>query len=434
MVNEVDYAGNSALLHARALQLIPGGVNSPIRAFGAVGGRPFVVDRGQGAYLYDVDGKRYVDYIMSWGALALGHAYPAIVYAVTDQLRKGMTYGAPTRNEVELTELVRERMPWIEKLRLMSSATEACMTAVRIARGATARRMVVIFDGGSHGHADCLLVKPGSGASAGNLPASSGVPPETTQFTVSLPYNDTSALEDVFLKYSDQIAGVMVEPVACSMGVIPPTPAFLSTLRALTNEFRSVLIYDETVSGFRVAPGGAAELYDEKPDLVCLGNILGGGMPIGAVGGRSDLVDRLIPVGNVSQAGTLSGNPIATAAGIATLRKLGDRGAYIHLRQYADEFTGRVGQLFAQYDQPVVINQVQSLFSMHFGSDRVFDLTSAQACDQAAYGKLFHILLKQGVFIPPTGLSAWFVSTAHTREHLDITVRAIERFLQERLR
>jgi glutamate-1-semialdehyde 2,1-aminomutase len=226
----------------------------------------------------------------------------------------------------------------------------------------------------------------------------------------------------------------MVEPVACSMGVISPTPAFLSTLRALTSEFRSVLIFDETVSGFRVAPGGAAELYDVKPDLVCLGTILGGGMPIGAVGGRSDLVDRLTPVGNVSQTGTLSGNPIATAAGITTLRKLGDRGAYTHLRQYADEFTGRVGQLLAQYDQPVVINKVESLYSLHFGIGPVFDLASARACDHEAYAKLFHALLKQGVFIPPTGLSAWFVSTAHTREHLDITARAIERFLQETFR
>ncbi len=422
---------SSRQLFDKAAQIIPGGVNSPVRAFGSVGGSPFIVDRGEGPWLHDIDGNRYIDYVMSWGPLVLGHARKSVVDAVTETAQRGMSFGAPTKNELNLATLVRERMPWIEKLRLVSSGTEACMTAVRIARGATGKRVVIKFDGGYHGHSDGFLVKAGSGLATGNLPASAGVPEDITKVTTSLPYNDIPALEKAFEEIGDDIAAVIVEPIAANMGVIPPAEGFLEKLRELTEERGAVLIFDEVITGFRVAPGGAAESFGIKPDLVCLGKILGGGLPIGGVGGKAELMDNLAPVGSVYQAGTLSGNPLSTAAGIATLRALGDPGVYQHLEQYAEELTGAVAELASKHERPMTINRKASLFTLFFASHEVTDFDSAQAADMKLYAEFFHSLLKQGVFVAPSGFEAWFVSTAHTREHLELTTGAIETFLRK---
>lgn len=416
---------------AKSSQLIPGGVNSPVRAFGSVGGEPFVVDHGEGPWLIDLDNNRYLDYVMSWGPLILGHAHKSVVEAVTNAARGGVSFGAPTLAEQELAALVRERMPWIEKLRLVSSGTEACMTAVRIARGATGRKIIVKFDGGYHGHSDSFLVKAGSGLATGNLPASSGVPEEVTSATLSLPYNDPDAVKNAFAEHGDQIAGVIVEPVAANMGVIPPKPGFLQNLRELTRHHGAVLIFDEVITGFRVAPGGAAELFDIKPDLVCLGKILGGGLPIGGVGGQADLMDNLAPVGAVYQAGTLSGNPLSTAAGLATLRALGELGLYEQLRQYADDLTGRLADLCKQHGRQITVNKVESLFTLFFTEHPVTNFETAQKADHESYVALFRFLLEQGIFIAPSGFEAWFVSTAHGEDQMRITVDAMKGFLEQ---
>ncbi len=424
-------ADSSQQLFDKAARIIPGGVNSPVRAFGSVGGSPFIAEKGEGPWLHDVDGNRYVDYVMSWGPLILGHARKSVVEVVAETARRGMSFGAPTRNELDLAALVRERMPWIEKLRLVSSGTEACMTAARVARGATGRRIVVKFDGGYHGHSDGFLVKAGSGLATGNLPASAGVPEEITKVTASLPFNDIPVLEKTFADTGDDIAAVIVEPIAANMGVIPPAEGFLEKLRELTEKHGAVLIFDEVITGFRVAPGGAAELFGIKPDLVCLGKILGGGLPIGGVGGKAELMDNLAPVGSVYQAGTLSGNPLSTAAGIATLRELGDPGVYQHLEQYAEELTGAVAELASKHEQPIQINRKASLFTLFFSECEVTDFDSAQAADMKRYAEFFHSLLKQGVFVAPSGFEAWFVSTAHTRVQLELTTDAIETFVRE---
>ncbi len=414
----------------KSSQLIPGGVNSPVRAFGSVGGEPFVVDRGEGPWLYDLDSNRYVDYVMSWGPLILGHAHASVVDAITRKAKAGTSFGAPTVSEYDLAALVRERMPWIEKLRLVSSGTEACMTAARIARGATGRKTVVKFDGGYHGHSDSFLVKAGSGLATGNLPASAGIPEEITSATMSLPYNDVTAIESAFAQSGDQIAAVIVEPVAANMGVVPAESGFLQLLRDQTSKHGAVLIFDEVITGFRVAPGGAAELFGFKPDLVCLGKILGGGLPIGGVGGRASLMDNLAPVGSVYQAGTLSGNPISTAAGIATLKALGDDAVYQHIKQYADDLIGQIKVLCEKRGRQIQVNQVESLFTLFFADHRVSDFESARKADHELYAKFFRTLLDNGIFIAPSGFEAWFVSAAHGAEQMEQTLAGVAAFLQ----
>jgi glutamate-1-semialdehyde 2,1-aminomutase len=416
-------------LFEKANLLVPGGVNSPVRAFGSVGGKPFIVDHGEGAWLYDVDDNRYVDYVMSWGPLIIGHANPKVLSAVTDQAGRGMSFGAPTRAEIELAALVTERMPWIEKLRLVSSGTEACMTAARIARGATGRDLIVKFDGGYHGHSDMFLVAAGSGMATQALPASGGVPNSVAANTVSLPYNDLDTIEACFKRQGDRIAAVIVEPVAANMGVVAPAFTFLETLRDVTTRHGALLIFDEVITGFRVGPGGAADAFSIRPDLVCLGKILGGGLPVGGVGGRADLMDLLAPIGEIYQAGTLSGNPLSTAAGIATLRQLGDTVVYDHLHQYAIDLTGRLGELFDEAGIPVRINLVESLFTVFFADHDVVDFESAKAADMEKYGSFFRCLLEHGVFLPPSGFEAWFVSAAHRQEHLDQTVESVKAFI-----
>ncbi len=422
---------NSRDIFEKSSRLIPGGVNSPVRAFGSVGGEPFVVERGEGPWLYDLDHNRYVDYVMSWGPLILGHAHPSIVNTITQKAKAGASFGAPTGSERDLAALVCERMPWIEKLRLVSSGTEACMTAARIARGATGRKIIVKFDGGYHGHSDSFLVKAGSGLATGNLPASAGVPEEITSVTLSLAYNDIAAIENAFGQTGDRIAAVIVEPVAANMGVVPPQPGFLQTLRDLTTRHGAVLIFDEVITGFRVAPGGAADLFDITPDLVCLGKILGGGLPIGGVGGKASLMDNLAPVGAVYQAGTLSGNPLSTAAGIATLKALADVSIYQTIKQYADDLTGQINSLCKKHGRQVQINKVESLFTLFFADHQVTDFDSAQEADMNLYAKFFRDLLDRGVFVAPSGFEAWFVSAAHGPEQMEQTLAGVRSFLED---
>jgi glutamate-1-semialdehyde 2,1-aminomutase len=421
----------SAQLFSQSEEIIPGGVNSPVRAFKSVGRTPFIAERGEGPWLFDVDGKRYLDYVMSWGPLILGHASAPVVTAVSQKVARGTSFGASTRDELNLALMVRERMPWVEKIRLVSSGTEACMTAVRIARGATGRDFIVKFDGGYHGHSDGFLVRAGSGLATGNLPAGAGVPEEITKCTVSLPYNDTKAVAECFGRSGPEIAAVIVEPVAANMGVVPPVPEFLDMLRAITKQHGAILIFDEVITGFRVAPGGAAELFGISPDLVCLGKILGGGLPIGAVGGAVGLMDKLAPLGDIYQAGTLSGNPLSTCAGIATLKELAAPEVYRHIKQYTDDLTGGMFDLFDKSGVSVRINKVESLFTLFFTDSEVTDFESAGNSDMTTYARFFRTLLDRGVFLPPSGFEAWFVSAAHGREQLDLTLKAVKEFLQQ---
>jgi glutamate-1-semialdehyde 2,1-aminomutase len=419
----------SARVFGKSIKLIPGGVNSPVRAFNAVGGTPFIAEKGKGPWLYDIDGNRYIDYVMSWGPLISGHAHPKVIAAIKKQAALGTSYGTPTKNELALATLVNERMPWIEKLRLVSSGTEACMTALRIARGATGREIIIKFDGCYHGHADSFLIKAGSGLATGGIPSSKGIPRNIAKSTISIPYNDIKAVEDSFTKFKNQIAAVIVEPVAANMGVIPPKSGFLKKLRDLTGQNNSLLIFDEVITGFRIAPGGATELFNIKPDLVCLGKILGGGMPVGAVGGKREIMDNLAPLGSIYQAGTLSGNLLSTAAGIATLKELTNLNHYKQLRQYSEDLTARIKALFNKYSQPLKINRIESLFTLFFTDREVIDFESAQKADMKQYAEFFHSLLNQGIYIPPSGYEAWFVSIAHQEEQLNRTIKAVEKFL-----
>jgi len=420
----------SRTIFQRSSEVIPGGVNSPVRAFGSVGGEPFIAAKAEGAYIYDLDNNRYVDYVMSWGPLPLGHAHPAVVDAVREAANKGTSFGAPTAAEAQLAEIVTERMPWIQKLRLVSSGTEACMTAARIARGATGRPVIVKFDGCYHGHSDGFLVQAGSGLATESLPASGGVPDQVTGVTISLPFNDIEAVRTCFQMYGKEIAAVIVEPVAANMGVIAPAENFLQLLRGLTKKHESVLIFDEVITGFRIARTGAAGLFEVIPDLVCLGKVLGGGLPIGAVGGREELMNNLAPLGSVYQAGTLSGNPLSTAAGIAMLQTLNNETVYEYLNHYTERITQKLVELFAKYDCSVSINRVESLFTLFFTENEVTDFESAKKCDMDKFGRFHRAMLDNGVFLPPSGYEAWFVSLAHTEDHMAATLRAAEAFLK----
>jgi len=400
----------SRTIFQRSSEVIPGGVNSPVRAFGSVGGEPFIAAKAEGAYIYDLDNNRYVDYVMSWGPLPLGHAHPAVVDAVREAANKGTSFGAPTAAEAQLAEIVTERMPWIQKLRLVSSGTEACMTAARIARGATGRPVIVKFDGCYHGHSDGFLVQAGSGLATESLPASGGVPDQVTGVTISLPFNDIEAVRTCFQMYGKEIAAVIVEPVAANMGVIAPAENFLQLLRGLTKKHESVLIFDEVITGFRIARTGAAGLFEVIPDLVCLGKVLGGGLPIGAVGGREELMNNLAPLGSVYQAGTLSGNPLSTAAGIAMLQTLNNETVYEYLNHYTERITQKLVELFAKYDCSVSINRVESLFTLFFTENEVTDFESAKKCDMDKFGRFHRAMLDNGVFLPPSGYEAWFVA------------------------
>ena len=411
----------------RARAVIPGGVSSPVRAFGSVGGTPVFVARAEGAHLYDVAGREYVDLVGSWGPAILGHARLEVVAAVQAAAARGLSFGAPTLAEAELAELVRERVPPAQKVRFVSTGTEACMTAVRLARGTTGRDLVVKFAGCYHGHSDGLLVSAGSGLATAGLPGSAGVPAAATAQTLVVPYNDPDAIREVFERRGAEIAAVITEPAAANMGVVPPAPGFNELLRELTTAHGALLIYDEVLTGFRVSPAGwwGHEGRTVAPDLFTFGKVVGGGMPLAAIGGRAELLDLLAPVGPVYQAGTLSGNPLATAAGIATLR-LADAGVYARVDAAAARLAAEVTAALATAGVPHVLQRAGSLFSVFWGLETpVRDYASAQRQDTGAYRAFFHTMLDAGVALPPSAYEAWFLSAVHDDAVLDRITAAL---------
>lgn len=423
--------GSKELLQ-RAKQVIPGGVNSPVRAFRAVGGEPFFVASAEGARLKDVDGREYIDFVCSWGPLILGHAHPAVVGAIREAALRGTSYGTPTPDEVELAELVCRTVPTIEQVRFVSSGTEATMTALRLARGYTGRDLFVKFEGGYHGHGDSFLVAAGSGVATLGIPGSPGVPEAVAGLTATLPYNDLESLRDLFSKRGDEIAALFIEPIAGNMGVVPPAEGFLAELRELCSKHGALLVFDEVITGFRVAPGGAQELYGVRPDLTTLGKIIGGGLPVGAVGGPAEIMSKLAPEGPVYQAGTLSGNPLAMAAGRVTLETLlGDEEAYETLETRGRELEEGLLKAASAASVPVTISRVGSMMTMFLGPDPVNCFADAKKADTAFYAKVFHGLRERGIYVAPSAFEAMFVSTVHTSEDVARACEAMEESLRE---
>ncbi len=414
----------SRALHKRAEQLIPGGVNSPVRAFRSVGSEPPLLVRGEGAHVWDADGNRYIDYVGSWGPLILGHADPEVIEAIIQAARNGTSFGASTPAEADLAELVVEAFPAIEKVRFVSSGTEATMSAIRLARAATGRKVIMKFEGCYHGHSDALLVKAGSGVATLGIPGSAGVPEEFVKFTLALPYNNVGAVEAAFAKFKGQIACVIVEPVVGNMGCVPPQPGYLKALREITRREGTLLIFDEVMTGFRVALGGASELFDIRPDLTTLGKIIGGGLPVGAYGGPAKLMEMVAPVGPVYQAGTLSGNPLAMAAGIATLCQLKSNRErfYKQLDGISGKLVAGVLEAAKQAGVAMTANRVGSMFTFFFTERRVTDWESAATCDTAKFGRFHGAMLDAGVWLPPSQFEAAFLSVAHTQGDIEDTI------------
>jgi len=414
----------SRKLQQRAEQMIPGGVNSPVRAFRAVGGDPPFIVRGQGSRVWDADGNEYLDYIGSWGPLILGHASPNVVDAICAAARDGVTFGASTPAEADLAEVVLSAFPHMQKLRFVSSGTEATMTAIRLARAYTKRKYIVKFEGCYHGHADALLVKAGSGVATLGIPGSAGVPDEFVQFTIALPFNDAEAIELAFKKFKHQIACVIVEPVVGNMGCVLPAKGYLEHLRKITEREKSVLIFDEVMTGFRVAFGGAQELFGIHSDLTTLGKIIGGGLPVGAYGGRSEIMNLVAPLGPMYQAGTLSGNPLAMAAGLATLRHLREQKneIYPRLDKLSNELVAGVAAAAKDAGVSICHNRVGSMFTWFFTSGPVTDWASASKSDTKAFGRFFQAMLDNGVYLPPSQFEAAFLSTAHTEQDIQQTI------------
>jgi glutamate-1-semialdehyde 2,1-aminomutase len=410
-------------LFACAQKLIPGGVNSPVRAFRGVGGSPLFIARGEGSRIWDADGNEYIDYVGSWGPLILGHRFPPVIEALRAVLETGTSFGAPTEREVELAELIRECVPSIEMVRLVNSGTEATMSALRVARGFTGRNLAVKFEGCYHGHVDSLLVKAGSGMATLGIADTAGVPQAFAATTLALPFNSVEAVEAAFRERGDQIAAVIVEPVVGNMGCVPPAPGFLEALRAITEKHGALLIIDEVMTGFRLALGGAQERYGIKPDLTTLGKIIGGGLPIAAYGGRADVMQKVAPLGPVYQAGTLSGNPLAVSAGIAMLRYL-----KAHPEVY-DQLEARTAQLCSEAPPGITVNRVGSMFTFFFTPDPVTDWESARRSDTARFGKFFHWMLEHGVYLAPSQFEAGFVSAAHSQEDIARTVETARGFI-----
>jgi len=415
-------------LFQRARKTMPGGVNSPVRAFRAVGGTPRFIARAEGAYLYDADGKAYVDYVGSWGPMILGHQYPAVVEAIREQALVGVSYGAPTELEIEMAELLSARMPSLEQVRLCNSGTEATMSALRLARGYTGRDRIIKFEGCYHGHADGLLVKAGSGALTLGVPSSPGVPADFARHTLTATYNDPTSVEALFAAHPAGIAALIVEPVAGNMNCVPPMSGFLQALRALCDRYGALLIFDEVMTGFRVHPGGAAARYGIKPDLVTLGKIIGGGLPVGAFGGRRDVMQKLAPVGPVYQAGTLSGNPLAMAAGLATLRLLDDAKLYADLERWTGRMLQGLEQAAREARVPFTTTQVGSMFGLFFTAEKsMASYAQVMRCDTARFKRFFHGMLEAGVYLAPSAYEAGFVSTAHGEPELAHTLDAAAR-------
>ena len=418
-------------IFARAKQLMPGGVNSPARAFGAVGGEPIVFERAQGAYLYDVDGNRYIDYVGSWGPMILGHQHPKVVAAVQAAVDRAFSFGAPTAAENELAELIITAVPSIEMVRLVSSGTEATMSAIRLARGFTGRYMIIKFAGNYHGHVDSLLVAAGSSAATLGVPNSPGVTAGTTKDTIICRYNDVEVLETAFAEHGGKIAGVIFEPIVGNMGCILPTADFLKSLRQLTSRHGALLICDEVMTGFRVGYGGAQKLLGIQPDITTLGKIVGGGMPIGAYGGRREIMEHILPAGRVFQAGTLSGNPVATAAGIATLRELRDDPPYERLEKLGAQLEAGLAAAAKTAGIPHAITRAGSMLTLFFNSTRPTNWETASQCNHPRFGKYFWGLANRGVYMPCSQYEALFISAAHTSEDIADTVRAAEQTFTE---
>ncbi len=409
-------------LFARAQRSIPGGVNSPVRAFRSVGGSPPFIARGQGCRVWDADGNEYIDYVGSWGPLLLGHRHPEVLEALEEAIRSGTSFGAPTEREVELAEAIREAVPSMEMVRLVNSGTEATMSAIRLARGFTGRDLTVKFEGCYHGHVDSLLVKAGSGVATLGLPDTAGVPKCFADTTIALPYNSPEAVEQAFQAHTGRIASVIVEPVVGNMGCVPPAPGFLQALREITARNGALLIFDEVMTGFRVAFGGAQQLYGIRPDLTALGKVIGGGLPIGAYGGRADIMAKLAPVGPVYQAGTLSGNPLAVSAGLAMLRHL-----KAHPEVYG-QLERRSARLVADTPPGVTVNRVGSMFTLFFTGGPVTDYESAKRSDTKRFAEFFHFMLERGIYLAPSQFEAGFVSAAHTEEDIQRTAAAVREF------
>ena len=421
--------GSESLFQA-AQRVIPGGVNSPVRAFRGVGGTPFFVERAEGARIFDVDGRSYIDFLGSWGPLILGHAPPQVVEAVREAARRGTSYGAPTRGEVELAETITRAVPSVDMVRLVSSGTEAAMSAIRLARGATGRDLVIKFDGCYHGHADSLLVKAGSGGATFGVPDSLGVPGALASLTIALPFNDLEAVRGTLEARGGEVAVIVVEPVAGNMGVVPPAPGFLEGLRDLCTRHGALLLFDEVITGFRVAHGGAQALYGVRPDLTCLGKIIGGGLPVGAYGGPRALMERVAPLGGVYQAGTLSGNPLAVAAGLATLRALEDPVVYRRLESVGAGLEEGLRGAARATGVPLTVNRVGSMLTAFFTDGPVTDYASARRSDTRRYARYFHAMLERGVFLAASQFEAAFVSLAHTEADLEHAVRACREAFQ----
>lgn len=415
---------SSEELFARAVELMPGGVNSPVRAFRGVGGTPRFIESAKGATMTDVDGRTYIDYVGSWGPMILGHADDEVIEALRSALGRGTSYGTPTRLEVEMAEEIIDAVPSAEMVRMVNSGTEATMSALRLARGATARNKIVKFEGCYHGHGDSLLVKAGSGVATLGLPDSPGVPSSVAQNTITAPFNDAPALEEVFAEHGADIAAVIVEPVVGNMGCVPPHEGYLQALRDITRRGGALLIFDEVMTGFRLARGGAQELYGVTPDLTTLGKIIGGGLPVGAYGGRRDIMEQIAPAGPVYQAGTLSGNPLAMTAGLVTLRRLRDRAVYERLEEAGRRLCEGISDAAREAGVPTVTNRVGSMFTTFFTDSPVTDWPSSAKSDRAAYGRFFHSMLASGVYLAPSQFEAAFIGVAHTLDLLDRTIEA----------
>lgn len=415
-------------LYQQAQRSIPGGVNSPVRAFTGVGGVPLFIERADGAWLYDADGKAYIDYVGSWGPMVLGHNHPAIRSAVIEAAERGLSFGAPTEMEVKMAELVCELVPSMEMVRMVNSGTEATMSAIRLARGFTQRDKIIKFEGCYHGHADCLLVKAGSGALTLGQPNSPGVPADFAKHTLTCTYNDLASVRAAFEQYPHEIACIIVEPVAGNMNCIPPQPDFLPGLRALCDEFGALLIIDEVMTGFRVALGGAQAHYGVTPDLTCLGKIIGGGMPVGAFGGRRDVMEALAPTGPVYQAGTLSGNPIAMAAGYACLTEIAQPGTHATLTELTTQLAQGLRAAAQAENIPLVVNHVGGMFGLFFtDAAEVTCYDDVTRCDTERFKRFFHMMLEEGVYLAPSAFEAGFMSLAHSAEDIQRTVDAARR-------
>jgi glutamate-1-semialdehyde 2,1-aminomutase len=420
----------SKKLFEEAKKHIPGGVNSPVRAFRSVGGEPLFIKKAKGSKIYDADGKAYIDYVLSWGPMILGHAHPRVSAALRKAISNGTSFGAPTELEITLARLVKKAVPSIEMVRMASSGTEATMSAIRVARGFTGRDKIVKFEGGYHGHGDCLLVKAGSGVATFGLPDSPGVPADLAKYTLTVPYNDLAAVRDLAAREGEQIACIIVEPVAGNMGCVPPEPGFLEGLRRVCDQYGILLIFDEVMTGFRVAYGGAQQLYKIKPDLTTLGKVIGGGLPVGAFGGRREIMEKVAPVGPIYQAGTLSGNPLAMTAGIETLKLLAKPGVYKALEKSSAQLEQGLREAAREAGVAVTFNRVGSMFTGFFSEQKVYDFASAKTSDTARFGKFFLSMLKNGVNLAPSQFEAAFLSLAHTKADIGKTVEAARKSLK----